>query len=426
MSAGNYNLRLTSARALNWNLLPYVIDNNDTDMSTGEAKASDLKEAAGTPGVLAGDRIMRDLSEAIAANTRLLGQLALKENAPKGPSFQPPIYTASSDQCFEAWLDELLEHFNYMQMSTAQRSRALPMVLGGRPKLYYQSLPEGIRGDLEACIHRLAQKFGKASQTPLNIYQQLDKSQGDTESVSDYIQSITLRMRNAGIEDEAHQVAIFTKGLRADIKSELIKMRPANMQEAEQFALVIEESQKLRPVNDVNEVISALQKQVAEQSMLMVQAISENKRVRFHSPAAGGDSTRSRNSRSSDRSPYRSDMRSRDRSNNRNSDRSPYRSNNRNSDRSPYRSNNRSSERIPYRNNNNFGGQSGLSNNRSSRGRSINRRGGYGSQAGYGHNGISHPFCRQCQQAHAWGDHINPICASCGRRGHTAGQCWGN
>lgn len=33
------------------------------------------------------------------------------------------------------------------------------------------------------------------------------------------------------------------------------------------------------------------------------------------------------------------------------------------------------------------------------------------------------PFCRQCDQRHPWGQHVDPICARCHARGHVVRDC---
>lgn len=323
------------------------------------------------------------LTKAILLNTELLSKLSINEqhkSTVKSPQFTPPSFEGGAEESFEQWVKELEEHFVYLSYDDGQKAKTLPMLLKGRARQFYQDLPVPLRADFDACLKRLSLKFGLPSKSPLHIYQQLDKAQG-TETVRDYTKEIIRRLRNAYITDEGHQVAIFTRGLRPEIQAEVIKMRPNNMQEAEQFALVVEESLKLRPMPDVTNIMNDITKAI---SALNTKTM---KQVAFQDDDDGDDQDGGAGG-VMQTATHKSPGIKRNRSRSRSFDRK------------------RSSSKERF----------------SNTGRSGMQRGRGRTNAYRGYN--NHPYCRQCDWSHPFGQHKNPTCSFCNRRGHVYGQCF--
>ena len=67
--------------------------------------------------------------------------------------------------------------------------------------------------------------------------------------VTDYSTNLIDKLAMLNIQDEAHKMQIFLQGLNPDIAASVILMKPTDLNEAEEAALLAEATQKLKKKN---------------------------------------------------------------------------------------------------------------------------------------------------------------------------------
>jgi hypothetical protein len=142
----------------------------------------------------------------------------------KGPHIKLPTFNGEPDSSFESWeqsLDEGLNHLGWGETSL-QRVTILPNLLTSMAKIYYRSLHSHIKDNFKETMAALQKKFGLTSKSAIHVYTRLERSQGANESVADYSSDILRRIQETDIRDDRYILSVYLKGLKPEIKAELI------------------------------------------------------------------------------------------------------------------------------------------------------------------------------------------------------------
>lgn len=298
------------------------------------------------------------------------------------PAFDPPKFAGNADESLDQWIKDINEYAQCVQWAETQKLSSLPMLLSGRARQVYQDLPPNDKTSWNNAMSKLQESFGLDTSSDILTFQRLDRMQGRSESVRDYAKDIIQRLRDAGITDDRHMRFYFHRGLLPKIKKELMAMKPTSLKEMERYACATESN--IQSTSDIT--VEAVQAAVSD--AVTKQFTAFNRRL-------GNSDETDNNTR---RTRFRSPSNERDNSNER---RSSY--DERRSDRS-----------SSYARGNTY------------RGRQRSYHNSNYTRGTFRDNRPRESYCRQCSLTHAWGEHRNPTCAKCRRRGHVAGNCTQN
>ena len=238
----------------------------------------------------------------------------------KGPRVKLPHFSGATDASYESWARELEEGFQHLQWDIHHPSRVsiLPTLLSGLAKLRYLKFPENVRANFRLVMQELERQFGLRSKSAVHIYQQLERTQGDSESVRDYTKDILQRMHDNGIADERYMLATYLKGLKPAIRSQVLMTRPMTFHDAQESA---ETAEQALAVNNISEemqralqTISVQLDKQTDATNAALNAISHNQQVRFDDYRSKRDDTKDYRRARFDRQPSRSPSRSGDNS----------------------------------------------------------------------------------------------------------------
>ena len=179
----------------------------------------------------------------------------------RAPAFEPPTFSGKVDESLDQWFRDLDEYASCVHWTTAQKVAAMPMILQGRARQIWQDLSQQERSDWNFVADVLKGHFGDDLSTTFLNFERLGRKQKRNESVRDYAEELSRRMRLAGITDEASKQKWFFAGLLPRLRAQVIAMKPTCLREMERYACMAETSQRSNA--DPNE-------QVYEEAVQMV------------------------------------------------------------------------------------------------------------------------------------------------------------
>lgn len=176
----------------------------------------------------------------------------------RAQTFQAPTFCGNADESIEHWIIDLLEYAKYVNWSEGHLLASLPMLLKGRAKQVYQDTSPTDKVTWNAAVSKLQQAFGTDASANMLRFQQLERIQGQFESVRDYAVDLMKRMRLAKITDDKHMMSYFYRGLLPNIRRELMIMKPETLRDMERYANIIELNNKANGDSTAEAVQSAV------------------------------------------------------------------------------------------------------------------------------------------------------------------------
>ena len=139
---------------------------------------------------------------------------------------------------FDRWYQNLVNYIKLVAIPRQTWPELIRYCLTDRALIYYNSLADEIRDDVETCIQHLGQHFSPSNDS--NKFAALKTKQRPLESVSQYAKRLEATFDKYRINDEDLKVHSFMEGLKAEIKDKLILMRPTEFYQAETYAQSLE------------------------------------------------------------------------------------------------------------------------------------------------------------------------------------------
>ena len=151
-----------------------------------------------------------------------------------------PQFSGKQDECFHTWLADFTTCFQLYEWSEKKKHLIIAQALRDRAKLYHASLPTYVQVDASALLSKLQGRFGLEAQHVLLQIREFNKTQQVNESVIEYSSNLAKLYHRLKITDEAIKVRTFIQGLLPKYKEQIVIMRPATFEDAEQCAIILE------------------------------------------------------------------------------------------------------------------------------------------------------------------------------------------
>ena len=194
---------------------------------------------------------------------------------------QAPIFTGKYEENFMKWKRRAEIYFSFLQLRDDKKLASLPMLLEDRAFTYFHEIPAEKRKTFSDAMKALEAKFGPDSKSVLFHTSILNYNQG-AQSVADYSTKLIDKLAMLNIEDESQKLNIYLRGLRPEIASSVILMKPNNLNEAESSAMLAEATanfQKGQPIDElkaaVNSLTQVLKDHAAEGAQAQVNSVEQ-------------------------------------------------------------------------------------------------------------------------------------------------------
>ena len=160
-------------------------------------------------------------------------------------SQQAPVFCGRYDEDFMKFRLKADIYFQFLGLNGQKKLASLPMLLDNRAFSYFNEIDPKHRQTYESAMSKLEAKFGPTSKNCLFQTSILNFTQGST-SVADYSSKIIDKMAMLKIQDEGQKLNIFLRGLNPEIAASVILMKPTDINEAENCAILTESSLLLK------------------------------------------------------------------------------------------------------------------------------------------------------------------------------------
>lgn len=168
---------------------------------------------------------------------------------------EAPYFMGRLDpDAFHDWITALEDYFDWFAVPGDRKVRFVRLKLKGPARVWWSSVEERLRRTRQAPITdweemkaRLESKYLPINYEQLIYEDMLQWSQGTKTTVDQYTERFhELTVRSKTNETEAHVLARYLKGLKVDIRRELLTVRLYNVEEAYQMALQLERQNSSR------------------------------------------------------------------------------------------------------------------------------------------------------------------------------------
>ena len=199
--------------------------------------------------------VLKDLQELKGEINTLTNKLADVELKPATPSidrgfsaYLPSPFTGDPTENINQFVEKFNIYTDFMGFDAKKKCSLIPMLLTGRALSWFRAQPAVDNQDPPQPIVRtwadtetlLQEKYGPSAIGYLQQSILLDKQQGAGETVKKYADEVYARLSLTGIQDpEAWK--IFVKGLRPEIKFQVLQKQPDTLDQAQKFAFEAEQ-----------------------------------------------------------------------------------------------------------------------------------------------------------------------------------------
>lgn len=180
--------------------------------------------------------------------------------------FVPPSFTGYSRQAADSWLDRFNKYVALEGYNDDEKLATFRLLLTGSAEVWYQSLLDAVKDDLDALIIAFTAKYvdppalGFSRESAL-----MNTTQKEKQSVEQFL--FDIKKRAAQINKTDDQIKfLFMRGLKKDIRQHVLLQAPDTLDQAESMAILFESTMALdsKPTDHAN-VLTETNKNVMSQ-----------------------------------------------------------------------------------------------------------------------------------------------------------------
>ena len=149
-------------------------------------------------------------------------------------------FSGRQSEDFVKFRKAVQRNFEFLEWNANKRAKFLPTLLTKKALRIYETLAPNVTTDIDAVWRALEEHFSQKSKGVLHVHALIDRQQLKSESVENYANAMNEYFDRYEITDEFVRMTYFVKGLRSDIKTQLLKHRPNTLNECEEYAQIIE------------------------------------------------------------------------------------------------------------------------------------------------------------------------------------------
>ena len=149
-------------------------------------------------------------------------------------------FSGKQSENFAKFRKAVQRNFEFLEWNAKKRAQFLPTLLTNKALRVYETLAPNVTTDIDAVWRALEKHFSQKRKGVLHVHALIDRQQLKSESVENYANAMNEYFDRYEITDEFVRMTYFVKGLRSDIKTQLLKQRPNTLNECEEYAQIIE------------------------------------------------------------------------------------------------------------------------------------------------------------------------------------------
>lgn len=220
----------------------------------------------------------------------------------------PKIFHGNSDEDSVAWLEQLAKFAQFKGLTKEQTAALFPFLLDGAAKIWYMTLDTNIQKSSDLLNDRFKTHFQPTQSAVWRLHNDISaRSQRPLERVSDYIAAVRQMATRAKLNEES-TMSYLIKGLKPEIRTEVIKKSPTNILELTTAAQLAEDAIEIGGGSAMMAAIEEIKNQLvkcntvsnvdgsASGSTRAERSPSRERRVRFDDDHGAGDHTSRRQS----------------------------------------------------------------------------------------------------------------------------------
>ena len=164
------------------------------------------------------------------------------QNKPSKAKFtpkRPNIFTGAPNEDYVKFRKKLLHYFDIMEFDDETRLKYMGEVLEKDAYQVFDSLETSQKDTVEKVLDELDKRYGPNASSELLFTQLFHEQQGQS-SVFEYTVRIRDMLDALGVKDERMRLHHFLRGLKDSMRSEVVRSRPQTIEEAKNFALMLE------------------------------------------------------------------------------------------------------------------------------------------------------------------------------------------
>ena len=149
-------------------------------------------------------------------------------------------------------------NFEFLDWDGDKRARFLPTLLTGKALRVYDALTPDVTINIDAIWKALGAQFSPKSKGVLHVHALLDRQQLHNESVENYANTMNECFDKYEITDDFVRMTYFVKGLKSEIRTQLLKHRPNSLTECEEYAHIIDVNTNDQQTSSLADAVSKL------------------------------------------------------------------------------------------------------------------------------------------------------------------------
>ncbi len=167
-----------------------------------------------------------------------------------------PTFCGRSEENFCLWQNRVFIYFNFLGFTEGMKLNSLPILLQDRAFTFYSTLDEKDKTTFDQAMTSLENKFGPTAKGVL--FQTSILNYHQSGSVSEYSTKLADKLAMLKITDESQKMNAFLRGLKPEIASSVILMKPIDYNECENAALLVEATQSFKNDDSIKELRNAV------------------------------------------------------------------------------------------------------------------------------------------------------------------------
>ena len=202
-----------------------------------------------------------DQQGAVQEQNRIRIQQAIQQrgNQAEASSLRPASFKGLASEDADRWMKRFLSYSEFCNMDDQRKARIFRLMVEQAAEVWYNSLPEAVRGNWQQLQEAFNQKYINANNLHWLKEQGLfARVQGREESVESYITDVRQRCSQLQ-KGEAETRSIILRGLLPGIKAFVIGQQPADLEEVELKAKLAESIENLKPKDASSDRVNLMQ-----------------------------------------------------------------------------------------------------------------------------------------------------------------------
>ena len=326
--------------------------------------------------------------------------------------FRPPVFSGKPQESFIEFKQKVQKYFRHLRVSEDEFMLDFPLLLQDKAARDFDALDLEVQESLNKAMNALEEIYVSPNITQ-NFSAVTRRVQKDGETVQDFLSDLIRLFNDTRINDENQKVAIAITNLTPAVRRVIAPFDIKSLSHLEQLASRAELSlaqDGSTEESKLTQAINALQSRPDEQidklqsSVNSLAAMVKQLQTQQHRPSQTQTNYSHRNQSQTPRN------RQNNYSNTSQNFTPAY-----NSYNNPY--NNQDRRQTHNYNTHQHTQQHNYNAHQHTQQHNMQPR----SQMPQNRGNIS--FCRQCNEAHAYAQHTNPVCGYCNNRGHVRSQC---